>query len=244
MSLEEYNELTYSEAIERVMLNNGYFAPLKVIYKDFSKYRALTGKTPLKTIQERVQRDSRFTRIGVGVYGLTAYLDKIQKMPVPEHKNERLEFDHARIEGMLLEIGGLRGYDTYTPDKNKYFDGKPLGLIASFRACPQFTYSNIIQETTAYIDVIWFNNRGFPYRVFEVENSTDFRNALIKFFELQDFMTEFFIVSPENRKQKYEKEISKRAFCPIAGRCQFRSYENVEQHYQGLLEYSKVKTLL
>jgi hypothetical protein len=92
--------------------------------------------------------------------------------------------------------------------------------------------------------VIWFNTRQFPSRVFEIENSTDFRGALTKFSELQDFTTEFFIVSPQARKQKYETEVKKRAFQPIAKRCKFRSYENVEQYYESLLNHNIVRDIL
>lgn len=67
-------ELTYSDAIAKVMQDNGGFAPLKLIYKNISKYKKETGKTPNKTIQERVQRDKRFTRIAYGVYALTDFL--------------------------------------------------------------------------------------------------------------------------------------------------------------------------
>ena len=52
--------MTYSEAIEQVMLHNGYFAPLKLIYREIWNYKdktEITGKTPDMTIQERVQRD-------------------------------------------------------------------------------------------------------------------------------------------------------------------------------------------
>jgi len=247
MASEEQKDLTYSEAIEQVMRKNGYFAPLKVIYRDIWKYKdrgGIKGKTPDYTIQERVQRDPRFTRVGVGVYALTEYLDKIQRARVPVREQDRSEHDHSRIEGMLLEIGGIEGYDTYTRDKSKSFDGKPLRLLSILRECPRFTYGRIIEDTVAHIDVVWFNNRGFPYRCFEVENSTNFRGALVKFSELQDFMTEFFIVSPEDRRQKYDRELGRRAFSPIAGRCQFRSYENIDAYYQGLLGYSRVKALL
>ena len=72
-------EITFSEAIEKVMLTNGYLATFKHIYKEFPKYRSLTGKTPFKTIQERVQRDQRFTRVGVGVYALTEFLHELPK---------------------------------------------------------------------------------------------------------------------------------------------------------------------
>jgi len=71
--------LTYSEAIEMVMNDNGGFAPLKYIYENIEKYRKKTGKTPDNTIQERVQRDERFTRIALGVYGLTEFLENIEE---------------------------------------------------------------------------------------------------------------------------------------------------------------------
>jgi len=72
-------ELTYSEAIEKVMLDNGGYAPLKLIYENIEKYRKKTGLTPDNTIQERVQRDDRFTRIALGVYGLTEFLKNIEE---------------------------------------------------------------------------------------------------------------------------------------------------------------------
>lgn len=242
-----YKDLTYSKAIEQVMLNNKYFAPLKLIYKEIWKYKdknKIKGKTPNYTIQERVQRDTRFTRIGLGVYALTEFLDKIQKQEIPRKKEKRAEFQHARIQGMLLEIGGLKEYETYTPDRNKVFDGKPLSSLCSLTRCPVFTFTDIIEQSVKFIDVIWFNPKGFPVRVFEVENSTNFRGALVKFSELQNFLTDFFVVSPESRKQKFEVEVSKRAFSSIASRCQFKSYENLEEYYQGLMNYSKVKELL
>ena len=51
-------DLSYTEAIEKVMLNNGYVAPLKLIYKEIWNYKdksKVTGKTPIDTIRERVQ---------------------------------------------------------------------------------------------------------------------------------------------------------------------------------------------
>ncbi len=73
---------TYSEAIEKVMLANGYIAPLKLLYEkiwEFKDKSKIKGKTPEYTIMEKVQRDTRFTKIGLGVYGLTAYLDKMNE---------------------------------------------------------------------------------------------------------------------------------------------------------------------
>ena len=75
-------DLTYSEAIEQVMFNNNYFASLKLLYKEVWNYKdksKITGITPDNTIQERVQRDERFTRIAKGVYALTQFIENVEK---------------------------------------------------------------------------------------------------------------------------------------------------------------------
>jgi len=196
--------LTYSEAIGKVMLENNYFAPLKKIYKEIEKYRPLTGKTPYYTIQERLQRDPRFTRIGLGVYALAEYLDELPTITKPpktkKQKEERL---HAKIQGMLLEIGNNRNdvEETYTNDKKWIFQNKTLGNLSTLQFIPQFTYENIINETVRFFDVIWFNKRMFPYKIYEVERSTDFRDAFVKFMELQDYE----ILIKKSRKKRIER---------------------------------------
>ena len=101
---------------------------------------------------------------------------------------------------------------------------------------PAFTYERIIKESASFADVIWFNDRGFPHKIFEIEHSTDFRDAFIKFMELQDFISEFYCVSSEDRKTKFEREKSKTAFKPINDRLKFLTYEQVENDYQNILK--------
>lgn len=233
--------MTYSEAIEKIMLNNGYFAPLKLLYHEIWKYKdksKIVGKTPDYTIQERVQRDGRFTRIGLGVYALTEYLDKLPKQIAPKTETEKTNRIHAEMQGMLLEIGNIKSEvkDTYTNDKKWIFQNKTLGSLATLYMVPAFTYERIIKESASFADVIWFNNRGFPYKIFEVEHSTDFRDAFIKFMELQDFVTEFYCVSSEDRKNKFEREKNKAAFKPIDSRVKFLTYEQVANDYQNILK--------
>lgn len=227
-------QVTFSKAIEQIMLDNGYLASLKHIYKEFPKYRLLTGKTPFKTMQERVQRDPRFTRIGLGVYALTEYLEKLPKATSPRTEAEKKDRSHARIQGMLIEIGNNRNEveDTYTNDKKWLFDSKPLGSLATLSEIPPFTYENIINDTVRFFDVIWFNKRRFPLKIFEVEHSTDFRDAFVKFMELQDIRATFCCVSPEDREEKFKRELNESAFEPLADRCEFASYEQVESDYK------------
>ena len=232
-------EATFSDAIEQVMLHSGYYAPLKLIYKEFEKYRKFSGLTPLNTIQERVQRDKRFTRIGFGVYALTEYLDKLPQIITPKTINEKRNQRHSAVQGMIIEIGNMEGFDTYTPDKSKVFANKELGNIATMKEFPLFTYEKIIRSVK-FVDVTWFNERGFPEKIFEVEDSTDFRGSLVKFAELQDFNTSFNLVASAERKTKYDREVSKSAFAKIISRCHFVNYSDIEEYYNASLNYHKV----
>lgn len=231
---------TFSDAIEKVMLENGYYASLALIYKEFEKYRPFSGLTPLKTIQERVQRDKRrFTRIGLGVYALTEYLEKLPRLIEPKTQSEKNNYKHAKIQGMIIEIGNMKGFNTYTPDRSKIFMNKELGNIITFKDCPDFTYEKIVR-TIKFCDVIWFNTRGFPERLFEIEDSTDFRSSLVKFTELQDFKTSFNLVALLQKKTKYEREIRKSAFNNITDRCRFIDYKDIEEYYDACFNYHKI----
>lgn len=217
-------------------MNNGFYAPLGLIYKEFSKYREKTWLTPDKTIQERVQRDKRFTKIWYGVYALTDYLSQLPKQKEAKTEKEKLEKMHSRIQWMLIEIWNMNGFDTYTPDVNGIFENKEIWKLTTLKKVPAFTYENIIESSIRFVDVIWFNERGFPAKLIEVENSTDFRAGFIKMNEIQDFRTDFLFIAPESRRVKFEIEKWKSAFSNIKDRCIFETYEYVEKWYHNKLE--------
>lgn len=233
--------LTYDEAIEQIMLKNGGFASLKQIYNDiwlFKDKSKIIGKTPNNTIQERVQRSSRFFRLGLGIYGLVSLKNKIFLKEIePKTDEQKIERTHARIQGMLIELGNLDGFDTYTHDKGWIFDGKLLGSLASLKSIPSFTYEKVIKQNIEFCDVVWFNPLFgdeflYPKRICEVEHSTDFRDALLKFKELEFFGSEFYCISDETRREKFLKELSRSAFNSIRNRVNFLSYNEIIATYE------------
>jgi hypothetical protein len=86
--MAELREPTWSEAIERAIIQLGYFATLKQIYEVAPLFKKFEGLTPHKTINERVQRDKRFYKILPGLYGLVNHLDKI---PLEYQPNDFLD---------------------------------------------------------------------------------------------------------------------------------------------------------
>lgn len=232
-------ELTWSQAIEKAIIKLGYIATLKQIYQLAPTFKHFKGKTPDRTINERVQRDSNFVKLKPGLYGLKNHLNKLPdefNPKIEKTEDEENKITHSYVQGMLLEVGNLNGYQTFAPDKSGLFIKKKLNDVMTLQDVPSFTFDNIIQAIR-FIDVIWFNNRNFPNTVFEIENSTNFRNSLVKFVELQDFTTKMILIAPNDKSKisKYQQEIEKAAFSSIKSRVQFYNYEFVEKLYNSQL---------
>jgi hypothetical protein len=75
--------------------------------------------------------------------------------------------------------------------------------------------------------VVWFNVRKYPNSFFEIEHSTDIYNSLLKFVELQDFRTHFYIVADPLRQAEFDNKLSSSAFAPIKSYVKFWNYDSV-----------------
>ncbi len=173
------------------------------------------------------------------MYALTNYLDKLPTSPKPQSKEQEKEQTHYSIQGMLLEIGNMEGFDTYSPNKSAIFENKPLLQIMTLSEFPNFTYSNVVQSVR-FIDVLWFNDRGFPKFTFEVEITPQFRNSLLKFTELRDFYTTFYVIAEAENQDKYDREISRSVFREIKRRCLFKTCAQVRDMYLKSIEKQSV----
>lgn len=233
------------DAVIQAMEQLGGYAPLGQLYQIALKVPGVKWgtKTPCATIRRIVQERKEFFKIRSGLWALENYK---HKLPEPlrvgketKAKSKEVElFDHTYYQGLLLQIGNLRNYITYVPaqDKNRKFLGKEkLDEFASTTKIFEFTYPFIVNSSRT-IDVIWFNQSQLPKAIFEVEHSTDIKNSLIKFVELQDFRTEMKIVANEYRRAQFSKVLTSRAFESIKKLVGFVSYKQVSQEHTKLFE--------
>ena len=233
--------MNYPDAIERVMRDNGGYAPLPLLYRDVWKHkdrRKVKGKDPNATIRRWAQTDPRFVRIGLGVYALRSF-QEAGALPVAPPAHPPGERRHAAIEGMLIEIGNTRPEvaNTYTPDRKAVFQNKELGSIATLEKTPAFTYPKVI-KVVGRVDVLWFNQRvegGYPIRAYEVEHAGNFYPALARLSMLLDFRTELYCIADSKRQGQYERVAAMPAYREVAKVCQFRTYEDVEADYETRL---------
>jgi len=208
-------------------------------------------KTPFASIRRIVQLDKEIYKIKPGLYALKKYKTKLESegiiVETAQNKNTKdvIDFNHSYFQGIILNLGNLKGFNTYIPkqDKNKKYIDVKLCDISTIQDIPQFSYSNIVKKSST-IDVIWFNQRMLPHSFFEVEHSTDIQNSLLKFNELLDFSSRMIVVADKKRKPEYEAKINYSSFKEINKRVRFVDYESLNKQYENLLEQKNMGFML
>ncbi len=122
-------DLTYNDAIEKVIRENGGFAPLKTIYDNFEKYRPKTGKTPDNTIQEKCQRHPKLTRIALGVYALIEFIDEVEKNDIGKFEfveQKLIVFKKREITEKVVEQKIRIGQNDFRTNLFKEMDSCPI----------------------------------------------------------------------------------------------------------------------
>jgi len=225
------DSMTQYEEVIAVMKEHGGYATLSYLYENVPVAHWKT-KTPFHSIRRIVQTRPEFFKIKPGLWALVEYKDRLPKdisaLMAEKETKETREYSHTYYQGLVAEIGTLKGLKTFVPnqDKNRMFMGKKLADVINIREFYNFGYENIVRRART-VDVIWFNERKMPDRFFEIEHSTDFQNSLLKFVEFQDYCAEFYIVSDEARYREFEMKISQNAFSPIRQRVRFIDYEKI-----------------
>jgi len=232
------------EAVIIALEKLGGQATLADLYRETMKVEDCKWetKTPFASIRRIVQQRPEIFKVRPGLWALKSFQKKLGLIENADKDKSQVEQNHSYYQGILLAIGNLRGYKTFSPnqDKNRLFVNKPLKDIRTLQAIPPFSYDEIVRRGSS-VDVIWFNNRLLPNSLFEVEHSTDFQNSLIKFSDLQDFYTRMIIVSDDNRKREYLQKIQSSVFTEISKRVDFLGYESlVKQYEMDLLRSNQV----
>ena len=227
---------TQDQQVIEALRREGGYATLRHLYEivDFSNWKT---KTPEATVRRIVQNSDKVFKIQPGLWALEECRnDVLRKFEIkPGDKVSEEKFTHGYYQGLLVEIGNFRNLTTYVPaqDQNRKFLGMRLGDIAHTVVLPTFTYDNLLRKAKT-IDVIWFNKRRMPKVFFEVEHTTDIKNSLSKFYELQDFYADFFIVADESRRKEFDDKLHVSMFDAIEDRVKFLAYTQVVEKYEGL----------
>jgi hypothetical protein len=221
------------EAVIQAMEQSGGYATLGQLYQAVPKISDCNWgtKTPFASIRRIVQTHDEFFKVRPGLWALTSEKEKVMRLFLDEKAPEKeREYSHYFFQGLVVEIGNLKGFQTFVPaqDKNKPFAQQKLGEVATVSHLHEFTYDDVLRKAQT-IDVTWFNIRKYPNSFFEIEHSTDIYNSLLKFVEFQDFRVNFYIVADSRRQMEFESKIVLSAFVPIKPFVKFWNYDSVSE---------------
>ena len=238
--------MTKIDAIIKVMEDNGGTANWQIIYDNICKYYPSAkdseewqaGLRGVLYREIRTSQKPRLKKIGLSIFALTDYKEE----GIPKKKDATRM--HSFIEGICLELGNFNKYLTYTADPSAvYRDNIRLSNVATMRDMPSFSYNEIVCETKR-IDVVWFNNKGlaFPKKVFEVVDSIGTLNgAFNRSLQLNNFLTEFYIVAPEKHREKYLQTIDLEVYQLQKERFNFINYEEIIDLYETTARKNQIE---
>lgn len=194
-------------------------------------------KTPFASIRRIVQSRPEIFKIRPGLWALRSFQEKLGIVEYGveiQETSKSIEENHSYFQGIIAQLGNLKGYSTFIPnqDKNRLFVNKSLREIRSMSEIPMFSHPEIVKRSGT-VDVIWFNSRKMPSSFFEVEHSTDIQNSLLKFCDLQDFNSKMFIVADERRHHEFETKIRLNGLTDIKNRVEFLGYSNLIRLYEN-----------
>jgi hypothetical protein len=237
--------MTKVEAIQKVMEDNHGTASLEIIYDNIEKYYPAAKNSHeweagiRGVLYREIRNNKRFKKIGLSIYALKDYVEEAKP------KNDDTVRMHSYIEGICIEIGNFKNFQTYTADPSAlYRDNLNLLNIASMNEVPVFSYNEIVQEAKR-MDVIWFNPKGlsFPQKVFEVVDSIGTLNgAFNRCLQLKNFRTEFFIVAPEQHRNKFNQTMNLESYRESNERFKFINYDEIIELYENASRVNRIES--
>lgn len=221
--------ITQEQQVITALREQGGYATLRRLNEvvDFSNWKTLTPEASVRRI---VQQSNEIFKIQPGLWALEEVRESVlRKFKLNSNNPQSVEkFNHSYYQGLLVEIGKLQNSITYVPaqDQHHLFLEKELREVSDLIIIPNFTFEHLLRRART-VDVIWFNQRQMPTHFYEVEHTTDIKNSLSKFYELQDFFSSFFIVADQYRENEFQDKLSASIFSPIKNRVKFLTYDKV-----------------
>jgi hypothetical protein len=238
--------VTWKEVVREALKSIGRSGHLKEINAEIKGHlKTKNNPTWTATVRRTLQQYSIFYQEskGSGIWFLR------EEKPIEEFHPEKNQIPrHEDVQGMLLELGNVYGYETTIPvyDRKKNFLNKKLGEIVTLNEFPKFSYPKVV-KISSLIDVMWFlgetDGQWIPKYAFEVEHTTDVTKGLGRLSDLYKSgqRVKLFVILPEEKKKKFDNEIDRGLFSSIKEECHVRTYPSLIELYNSALKHNELK---
>ncbi|MGI8495594.1 MAG: hypothetical protein ACR2L1_09830 [Pyrinomonadaceae bacterium] len=155
-----------------------------------------------------------------------------------------VELTHSDLQAKLVLVGSYLNYRTFVPAPDqgkKTIYGKSLGELCSEQKVPEGSIPALSLDTVKFVDVIWFDEEGYPTHAFEVEHTTDITKGLLRLYQVHKLRIKMFIISEEINKGKFQREVSKSPFAKIKNEFVFKNYDELDEFFQSVKHFSQMQ---
>ena len=241
---------TWKDVVRQALQELGGHGHLKEINQKVKNHpKTRTNPTWQDTIRRVVRQYSIFEPVPPqrsGVYRL------VEEPPVeakPQTVGEVGTFDHGVVQGMLLALGRLYGYETYAPVSDrvsKEFQGQRLADFATVSNCSGFCGRTTVRRV-GQIDAIWLaeDNEGpYPVYAFEVEHTTKVRSGMDRLVEIPDrYKATLFVVAPGGEERElFDRLVLQNKFRRFRERMHFREYGELDSLYNAAVNHDTARS--
>lgn len=243
------NGQTWKEVVRDALEKLGGEGHLKEINKIVgSNPRTRTNPTWKETIRRVVRQYSIFEPVPPHRSGVYRLVSEIPITSAPENLSGVPALDHGTVQGMLLALGRIYGYETFAPATDRTsraFQGRRLADLATVTECDGFCGERSLPRVRQ-IDAIWLsedNDGAFPVYAFEVEHTTGVRSGMDRLAEIPArYTVGLFVVAPGDEEQKkFDKILAQARFQSYRSRMQFREYSQLEKLYNSAVQHDEYR---
>lgn len=148
---------------------------------------------------------------------------------------------HSDIQAKLILIGSYLNYRTYTPDRAKQSIYGALSDLCSEKYVPEGSIPSLSVDTVRFVDVIWFDEEGYPTHAFEVECTTDMTKGLLRLYQIHKLRIKMFVIADELRKERFQREVQKDPFSKIEQDFIFKNYQELDEFFESVKRFSQIQ---
>jgi hypothetical protein len=228
---------TWKELVQEALLALGGEASLQEITKALKTYPHRPQTATWTATIRRVVRQYNIFQPFKSAKGEACY--RLVELPIPSALPVGKEDPHGEQQGMLLELGRLCGYETFTnatDKKIRQFRGESLTNFATVRDTDEMLALPLEKMRTT--DVMWMAEDSvglYPRYAFEVEHSTKVKDGLLRLLKIPErFNTELYVIGPGNKEAElFTRYLRDAPFRQHAKRFHFFRYPDVAAFYQS-----------
>lgn len=256
------NELSYFQDLKSPNAWTGHFrgSPTEEKQEDAQAIIAALEKAVENPVSRIVDPKKLEKKVKV-------YETKSGPVSIPENDpeaNNESDFEtpepitHEEIQWLLLHVGEELGLDLWVAnnDKGKGFNGQSFSDLSRLRTSLPVQFDQATNRTIELIDVLWLEGNSIV-AAFEIEHTTAIYSGLLRMADLitmqPNIQIPLFIVAPDERQEKVEKEINRPIFSkalkqPLPEICRYIPYSSLRETIErlessGMLRYMRPEFL-